>query len=363
MRALLVVNPKATTTSERSRNVLVRALRTEMDIRVGETRRRGHAAELARQAVRDRLDVVVALGGDGTVNEVVNGLLTATPRPALPRALPGAARRTTSHSAAARSAAARAAATTSAQGTATATLAGPGDESEAQRSAADLPAIAVVPGGSTNVFARALGLPADSIEATGALLEAMHAQRTRTIGLGRADGRYFTFCAGFGLDADVVRKVDRARLRGKTSTPGLYIRSTFAQFLLDTDRRTPPITLEVPDEEPVSDLATVIVQNTTPWTYLGGRAINACPEAGFDTGLDLMAIRTLNVHGTALIAANLLTGRLQNMHARHTLTRHDLSGFTLSARRPTAFQLDGEYVSERTKVTFAAVPDALRVYC
>src|SRR5690606_6441502 len=86
MRALLVVNPKATTTSERSRNVLVRALRTEMDIRFGETRRRGHAAELARQAVRDRLDVVVALGGDGTVNEAANGMRAATPRIAKGRA-------------------------------------------------------------------------------------------------------------------------------------------------------------------------------------------------------------------------------------------------------------------------------------
>ena len=77
MRALLVVNPKATTTSERSRDVLVRALRTEIDLHVEVTRRRGHGAELARQAVAQGLDVVVALGGDGTVNEVVNGLLAA----------------------------------------------------------------------------------------------------------------------------------------------------------------------------------------------------------------------------------------------------------------------------------------------
>jgi diacylglycerol kinase family enzyme len=347
MRALLVVNPKATTTSERSRNVLVRALRTEMDIRFGETRRRGHAAELARQAVRDRLDVVVALGGDGTVNEVINGLLTATPR------VPG------------RVGARSASGAASAPGAAGAATLADGDDDEPgePRPAGDLPVLAVVPGGSTNVFARALGLPGDTIEATGALLESLHAQRTRTIGLGRADGRYFTFCAGFGLDAEVVRKVERARLRGKVSTPTLYIRSTLSQFLVETDRRTPPITLEVPGEPTEANLATVIVQNTTPWTFLGGRPINACPDASFDTGLDLMAIRTLNVHGTTLVAANLLTGRLPALHARHTLTRHDLSGFTLSAHRPTAFQLDGEYLGERTKVTFTAVPDALRVFC
>jgi diacylglycerol kinase family enzyme len=343
MRALLVVNPKATTTSERSRNVLVRALRTEMDIRVGETRRRGHAAELARQAVRDGLDVVVALGGDGTVNELVNGLFTATRAPSR-TALAGARR---------------------GSDTMTMTQTDPDapEEPPALGRADELPAIAVVPGGSTNVFARALGLPGDAIEATGALLEAMHAQRTRTIGLGRADGRYFTFCAGFGLDAEVVRKVERARLRGKVSTPSLYVRSTLNQFMLDTQRRLPTISLDRPGETRDSHISTVIVQNTAPWTYLRGKPISPCPDAGFDTGLDLMAIRALRVPGTTVVAANLLTGRLPSMHARQTLTLHDLSDFTLSAAEPIAFQLDGEYLGERTKVNFSAIPEALRVFC
>src|SRR5262249_39562665 len=152
-----------TTTSERGRDMLVRALRSEVDLTVEHTRRRGHASDLAHRAAQEGLDLVVTLGGDGTVNEVVNGLLRAGPRPGLP-------------------------------------------------------ALAVVPGGSTNVFARAIGLPRDWAEATGAILDAVHRGRTRTIGLGRADGRYFTFCAGLGLDAEVVRRVERARLRGKSST-------------------------------------------------------------------------------------------------------------------------------------------------
>src|SRR5215207_3091026 len=129
MRALLVVNPNATTTNARSRDVLARALRSEMDLEVANTRRRGHAAELARQASANGIDVLVALGGDGTVNEVVNGLLADGPGP-------------------------------------------------------HVPALAVVPGGSTNVFARAVGLPRDPIEATGVLLEALREKRTRSIGLG-----------------------------------------------------------------------------------------------------------------------------------------------------------------------------------
>jgi len=307
MRALLVVNPKATTTSERGRDVLVRALRSSVDLTVEYTRRRGHAADLARRAVEEHLDVVVTLGGDGTVNEVVNGLL---------------------HD-------------------------GPGEK---------VPALAVVPGGSTNVFARALGLPKDSIEGTGVILDAMDSGRARSVGLGRADGRYFTFCAGYGLDAEVVRKVERARLRGKISTPALYVRSTVAQFFLETERRTPLITLERPGEEPEPDIATVIVQNTAPWTYLGNRPINPCPQASFDAGLDLMALRALHVPATARAVVQVLARR-PHPHGRQILTLHDMSEFALRAARPLAFQLDGDYLGDRTKVTFTAVPDAIRVFC
>jgi diacylglycerol kinase family enzyme len=307
MRALLVVNPKATTTSERRRDVLVRALRSEVDLRVEYTRRRGHAAELARMAAEERVDVVVTLGGDGTVNEVVNGLL---------------------HD-------------------------GPSEK---------VPALAVVPGGSTNVFARALGLPKDTVESTGAILEALDQGRVRSIGLGRADGRYFTFCAGLGIDAEVIRSVERARLRGRMATPQLYIRATVSQFFLETDRRTPLITLERPGAEPETQLGTVIVQNTAPWTYLGDRPINPCPDASFDAGLDLIALRVLHVPAAARVVTQIVAGR-STPHGKHLLTLHDQAEFTLRAVRPLAFQLDGDYLGERIKVTFTAVPDALRVFC
>lgn len=302
-----MVNPKATTTSELSRDVLVRALRSEVDLTVEYTRRRGHAAELARRARADKVDVVVTLGGDGTINEVVNGLLQE----------------------------------------------GGPDE---------VPALAVVPGGSANVFARALGLPRDTIEGTGVILDAMHHGRMRLVGLGRADGRYFTFCAGFGLDAEVVRKVERARLRGRLSTPALYMRSTASHFFLDTDRRTSTITLERAGEEAHPDIATVIVQNTAPWTYLGDRAINVCPDVSFDTGLDLLALKALDLPTTMRLVAQILSTR-HNPHGKQILTLHDVPEFTVRAVRPLAFQLDGDYLGERSKVTFSAVPGALRVFC
>lgn len=312
MRALLVVNHQATSTSPRSRDVLIRAMRSAVELDVAYTRGRRHATELAAQAAAE-VGLVVVHGGDGTVNEVVNGLMTA-----------GA-------------------------------------------DAAGRPALAVVPGGSTNVFARALGLPRDWVEATGVILEALREGRSRTIGLGQADERYFTFCAGLGIDAAVVQRVERARLRGRTSTPLLYLRAT-AGHLAYTNRLggrrqdRPAITVEVPGESGVTELATVIVQNTAPWTYLGDRPIDPNPEASFDLGLDVMAMRALKLVNTARTFGQMLTGR-RAPHGRQVVRWHDLSELTLYADPPQPFQVDGDYLGDRQKVQLRAAVKALRVLC
>ena len=304
MRALLIVNPKATTTSPRSRDVLAGALRSELDLRLGYTRRRGHAGVLARDAASEDIELVVALGGDGTVNEVVNGLMSVP------------------------------------------------DEIR--------PALAVVPGGSTNVFVRALGLPREWYEATGVLLQALRKGRSRTIGLGMADDRYFTFCAGLGLDAAVVRRVETARRRGRRSTPGLYMRSTLGEFLFERPKPAMVLSTGVdPDEE---ELSSIIVQNTAPWTYLGDRAIHPSPDASFDKGLDVLALRTLRLPATVRTITQLVIAN-GDPHGKQVVHHHDLSGFTVTSPTPQAFQLDGDYLGEREKVRFAAVPRALRVIC
>ncbi|HEV2088616.1 MAG TPA: diacylglycerol kinase family protein [Cryptosporangiaceae bacterium] len=305
MRAILVVNPRATTTGPRSRDVLARALRSELDLEVVQTRRRGHAADLARRAAKDGVDVVVALGGDGTVNEVVNGLLTDGPGPTVP-------------------------------------------------------ALGVVPGGSTNVFARSIGIPREPVEAIGLLLEALQAGRTRTIGLGRADDRWFTFCAGLGLDAEVIRRVERARHRGQISSVPLYLRATVGQYFAGTDRSMPLITLSRVGRAQIERLSAVIVQNTSPWTYIGARAVHPNPKASFDTGLDVMALRALHLPSTLRTAWQILSPR-PDPRGRQVYRLHDVDAFTLTAERPLAVQVDGDYLGERDELRFAAVPAALRV--
>jgi diacylglycerol kinase family enzyme len=307
MRAMLVVNPKATATTARKRDVLIRALGSDLKLDVAETRRRGHATLLAREALDQGLDLVVVLGGDGTVNEVVNGLLRDGP------------------------------------------------ESEH-------PALAVVPGGSTNVFTRALDLPRDPVEATSVILDGLRAGRIKRIGLGRADGRYFTFTAGIGLDADAVRVVERHRRHGRRATPMLYVDAALTQFFR-TDRRHPAITLERPGEEPVPGLFLGIVSNTSPWTYLGNWPVVVSPQASFETGLDLLAMRRLHVPGTVRVAAGLLARSGKGPRGRSALSLHDLDEFRLVAERPLPFQLDGDFLGERESVQFCSVPDALRVVC
>jgi diacylglycerol kinase family enzyme len=306
MRALLVVNPVATTTSARTREVLASALEGELKLDVAHTGSRGHAARLARQARADGLDLVVTLGGDGTVNEVVNGLLAEGPDPSIP-------------------------------------------------------ALAVVPGGGANVFARALGLPKDPVEATGALLVALRERRHRSIGLGLAGDRWFTFNAGMGWDAEVVARIDRRRRRTERPiTTADYVRAAIAQFFLSRNRRHPALTLYRAGEEPVSGLHLAIVANTAPWTYLGDRPLLVSPEASFDSGLDLYALTRLNVVGTLAEVRRVLAGR-PSSRARHVLRGHDLAELTLRAVRPVAVQVDGEPLGDRTELELRAVPDALRV--
>lgn len=310
MRALLAVNPAATSTTARTKNVLAHALSADLDVEVIETTHRGHAIEIGRRAAAEGVDLLIALGGDGTVNECVNGLLEHGP-------------------------------------------------------AADGPALAVVPGGSTNVFARALGLPNDPVEATGQILDALREHRRRTVGLSTADGRWFTFCAGMGLDAEVVTDVERRRSGGRPASGGLFLRTSLDRFYRYTEREQPALSVRLggPDgagDEVQTGLFLAIVQNTAPWTYLRGIAINPCPDASFDTGLDLFALKRLRTLSTLRHLRQIVQpGAVPK--GNDTVLRHDQAELVVWADRPTALQLDGEPVGERMSVRFVAHPHALTV--
>ncbi|RVX44455.1 diacylglycerol kinase family enzyme [Nonomuraea polychroma] len=319
MRAMLLVNPKATTTNARTRDVLIRALGAAVELTVEETRYRGHAASLAATARAKGYDVVAVLGGDGTINETVNGLLNPINGDDAPLL----------------------------------------DDPSAGR-----PALIVIPGGSANVFARALGLPNDPVESTGAVLEALREGRRRTVGLGQAlwegQSRYFTFCSGMGYDAEVVRAVEGLRGTGRKATPTRYVNTALRHYLA-TDKRHPAMTLTGRGIPTAEGVFMAIVSNTSPWTYVGSRPVRPTPWASFETGLDLLGLRRMGLISLGSVIRHILTESEALPSGRHLVQLHDEPEFTLTADRPVAFQLDGDYLGERETVTFRSTPNALQV--
>jgi diacylglycerol kinase family enzyme len=308
VRALLIANPYATSTTAVRREVITRALASELDLSVVQTRYRGHARHVAEGAARDGYELVLALGGDGTVNEVVNGMLRACPPPLAARA----------------------------------------------------PIFAPLPGGSANVFTRSLGLPADLVDATGQILGALQERRSRSIGLGLAGQRYFCANAGLGLDAEVVRVVEGLRARGRGASAAMYVLAAVRQFCAVTNRRVPALSLERDGAPALNGLFLGIVSNSSPWTYLGQRPVLASPLAGFDTGLDLLAVRTLGTLRTLNMVRQMLNHG-SGPSGRHVVSLHDQPVLTFRATRPVAFQVDGEYVGEQEYAELRSIPNALRV--
>ena len=312
VRGLLVVNPRATTTSPRVIAVIVNALSNELDLDVTVTTHQGHGIVLGEMALAQGLDIVITLGGDGVVNEVVNGILSGGPGP-------------------------------------------------------DVPLLATVPGGSGNVFARTLGLPTDAVEATGLLLDRLRDGVTRTVGVGRANDRWFVANAGLGIDAEIIAAMEKKRKAGHTATPANYLRTTLIEFFRSTNRKQAALSLsrppstEFPRGERLDGVFLAVIQNTSPWTYFGTWPISPCPDASLDTGLDVFAMRRMRVP-TALIATKqILTSRSGGTARGGLLVWHDQPRFTLRATRPVEFQIDGEGMGPATEVTFTSHPDSLRV--
>jgi len=289
-------------------DLAVRSLAGLVDLDVERTQYRGHARELAAAA---RGEIVIVLGGDGSINEVVNGVMGRD--------------------------------------------GGGGDGGGGE------PLIAVIPGGGGNVFARGLGLPADAAAAIRRVREAIAAGRCRTIGLGLAADRYFTFSAGLGMDAEVVRDVDRLRAAGHRESASLFLRAMIRQYYRGTDRRRPALTLERDGEPPAGDLFMAIITNRSPWTYLRGRPLLPAPDPDFNSGLDLLALRRIRVTTIVSAVGQMLYVRNRPPRGRDMLSVLGSESLTLRSARPIAFQVDGEYLGETEAVKFQFVPHALRV--
>jgi diacylglycerol kinase family enzyme len=210
------------------------------------------------------------------------------------------------------------------------------------------------------VLARALGLPVDAAAAIRRVQEVIAAGRYRTIGLGLAGDRYFTFSAGLGMDAETVREVERLRAEGRRESTPLFLRTMIRQYYR-TDRRRPALTLERNGQPPISDLFLTIITNRSPWTYFRDRPLLPVPNPDFNSGLDLLALRQIRLTTILGAVGQMLYIRSRPLRGRTLMSVLGSESLTVRSARPIALQVDGEYLGETEAVKFQFVPDALRV--
>ena len=301
-RMLVIVNPYAATMSDRLKHLVVYALQGRYEVHAVDTQRRGHAIELCREAAGEGYDVVVAFGGDGTVNEAANGL-AGSPTP-----------------------------------------------------------LTCLPGGSNNVFGRILGIPTDVVDATEHLLRMADAWRPRAADLGSANGRLFTFAAGMGLDASVVERVDAHPRRKARWGPWYFAEVAVATFLRRYVVRPPR--LEVRADGRVIRGVSAFFQNAEPYTYFQRRPVNLVEGARIDSGdlagvvltrasaVDVPTVMFRALSGAARIAGH---RRVEPLSGIREATVRSLDG------RPVPYQVDGDHLGDAEEVTFSVRPGALRV--
>ncbi len=298
---LVIVNPYATTVSDRLRNLVVYALQSRYAVEAIDTQERNHATQICREAAREGYDVVVAFGGDGTVNEAANGLMGS-----------------------------------------------------------DTP-LTALPGGSTNVWARTLGIPNDVVDATEHLLSMADDWEPRRVDLGRVNERHFVFAAGVGLDASVVRRVDAHPYR--KARFGAWYYSWAGVAIFNRSYLVNPPRVRVRSDGHDLEGVTVIVQNSDPFTYFRERPIRVVEPAGLDTGsLAVGVLKRASLLELPTLIPRLFSGRAKTvMRHRQVEPLPGVSGIRVDAidDRPFPVQVDGDYIGDFTDVEFGVTPGGL----
>ena len=306
MRVLLIVNSFASSVTARNTVLVHRALgaagRHEVD--VVETNRRGHATRFAADAARRGIDVVAAFGGDGTLNEAATGL------------------------------------------------------------AGSDTALAVLPGGSTNVFARTIGLPNDPLAAASLMADALDGPAPR-VGLGRVNGRYFCFHTGVGLDAAVVATVEcRAALKRWLGHP-LFVWASVTTWARGYDRSRGHFSVTSDDGTVCADSFFTVVLNTSPYTYLGNRGLDLVPGTSLDDGLGVISLSSLSMPTMLGALRHVLAGRspanVEGVHVSNNVHSVDVRRREGSDPDSMPYQVDGDHLGSADHLEFEHVPEALRL--
>jgi diacylglycerol kinase family enzyme len=299
LRILIIVNSFATSVTARNTVVVQRRLARDHAVELVETNRRGHATRFASDAARRDVDIVVAFGGDGTLNEVATGIA----------------------------------------GTDT--------------------ALGVLPGGSTNVFARTIGLPNDPVAAVDLLAAGIDAGEMKPIGLGRVNGRFFCFHTGIGFDAAVVAAVERRASLKRWFGHPLFITAALSTWMRGYERTRPHFRVRTAART-IDDGYFTIVLNTNPYTFLGNRPLDLSPAATLDRGLVAVTFRTMK----AIAILRSLAGALRGggvAESQYLDEQIDLAELTVESAEPFPYQVDGDYLGDAERLHFQHVPHAVRL--
>ncbi|MBJ7346949.1 MAG: NAD(+)/NADH kinase [Thermoleophilaceae bacterium] len=301
-KMLLIVNPYASTVSKKMKNLVIYALQSRYEVEAIETVDRNHATDICKRAIAGNHDIVVAFGGDGTANEVANGM-----------------------------------------------------------AGTDIP-VAFLPGGLTSVIARTIGMPTDTIDATEHLLTLADRWEPFKIDLGEANGRKFLFTAGAGFDAEIVKTCEASPTMKARFGQNFYfvvaLRVVIGKYLM----RKPRMTTRSGDFE--KDAVVTVVQNTAPFTYFGDRPIEICEDADLRSGsLSMAVLDRVNPFDFLPLFVRLLSKKLHVAKNRHL---HIVEGFqeaTIHAKdgKRIPLQVDGDYIGDFAEITIRACPDALTV--
>jgi diacylglycerol kinase family enzyme len=298
-RILLIVNPVARTVSKPTLAVIEKALSADFRLEVSETKERGHANELAAQAVEDGLDLVVVFSGDGTINEVVNALA--------------------------------------------------GSEA----------ALGVIPGGATNILARALDLPTDAVEATGVLITKALDDEAFRLNLGHADGRYFAVNCGAGVDAAAMKRLDEKFPKTKAKFDRAAFRAVAWELVTGYAGRSPDLEVAIDGGEASPSLS-VMVGRTDPYTYYKDRGLRMTPEASLESGLDVLSVRKLALRSVPRIAWQVF-GSARHVTGRDIDYVHDANHVLVTSKDPFPVQVDGDSLGEHLRLEVQLAPEALWV--
>ena len=309
MRALLVANTFATTTDDDIQAQVVTALSKHLDVSVQNTTARNDAIEIARSAQHQGFDLVIGLGGDGTVNELANGLLLDGPNP-------------------------------------------------------DGPLLAAIPGGNGNVFARNMGLSENPLEATAQIINALDMKKFKSIGVGKIAtnniSRWFLFNAGIGLDAAVIAGMEARRASGKIVSDAAYASLALRELFTRTDRKHPALSLVSSSGEVHRDAHFALIVNLAPWAYLGSKPLNPLPSASHDTALDVYAPTSLSVRSVLRLVRRALAGKSAENDAK-VIALVNQKQVHIQSKRAMWIQVDGDIVTQSTELTATHVPNALKV--